>query len=79
MVGGQEEVVFGESQQEPAVHIDELGSEDEALVEVGAVDGLQHHIGLQNLGFLEAVDLRPENFDTVGTTANSLPKRGYEC
>ena len=70
--GGEEEVVFGECQHEATVHVDELGSEDETLVEVGAIDGLQHHIGLDGLDFLAVVEFYPLDFDPVGTTGDSL-------
>ena len=72
--GGEEEVVFGECQHETAVHVDELGSEDETLVEVGAIDGLQHHIGLDGLDFLAVVEFYPLDFDPVTTTGDSLPQ-----
>ena len=72
MAGGEELVVVGERQDEAAVHVDELGGEDEALVEVGTVDRLEDDIGVEGFSLFAVVDLRPGHFDPIGTTAGSL-------
>ena len=72
VVGGEEEVVAGESQQEAAVHVDELGGKDEALVEVGAVDDLEDDIGVEGCDFLAVVHLVQGHFDAVATAGEGL-------
>ena len=72
MAGREKKVVFVECQKQAAVHVDELRSEDQALVKVGTINNLQHHIGIVRLHNLAVMHLNPVNFHPVSTTGDSL-------
>ena len=72
MSGIEEEVVLDKGQQQAAVHVDKLRSEDETLVEVRTIDHLQHHIGIERFHFFAVVNLNPVDIHLIGTTGDGL-------